>query len=228
MGEKHEYVWLIPLIGGILAIISVLTPVAYFSSGGLYWIWWMWSFSVIGGMGYGFENVIISEMDFMIPSSIITSVMIISIISFLSLAIITKKRKLNTRYFELVLIIIGVLLIGITLYYLFAIDSAFYDGLVVEGILFPPGFHFWEELDPSFGVIGPFLSAISAFIGAGVFRYYSNRRVDLMPPKMGIYEKKRTITKTIGGFNFCPECGQKIISEAQHFCMNCGFELQNI
>jgi hypothetical protein len=107
-------------------------------------------------------------------------------------------------------------------------DMAFYDGLVIEGVPFPAGIHFWELFNPSFGVIGPFFSAILAFIGAGVFRYYSKRIEDLIPSKMGIFEKKGPIIKSMGGLNFCPECGQKIISVTQRFCMNCGFELQNI
>ena len=226
MGKNYEYVWSIPLLGGILAIIAVLTPVASFNVMGVSWNWWMWNLSVMGVSGFGSESVFISDVDFLIPSLITTSIMILSIISLLSLAAKARKRKFDLKNFESTSIIIGFLLIGITIYYLLAIDSAFYDGLVVEGVPFPAGLHYWEVFNPSFGVIGPFLSATLAFVGAGVFRYYSKRKEDLIPSKMGILEKKGPIIKLTKGLNFCPECGQKIISVTQRFCLNCGFELQ--
>ncbi len=228
MGENYEKMWSIPLIGGIIAIIAVLTPVASFDTMGVSWYWWMWTLSVMGISGMGSEALFITEVDIMIPSLITTVIMILNIISLLSLAIKTKTRKLDTKNFESTSIIIGILLIGITIYYLVTIDSAFYDGLIIEGTSFPMGYHFWEVFSPSFGVIGPFLSAVLTFIGAGVFRYYSKRRVELTPIKMGTFEERRPIIKSEGGLNFCPECGQKILSTAQRFCMNCGFELQQI
>lgn len=228
MGKGYEYVWSIPLIGGILAIIAVLTPVAYFGEMGVSWNWWMWNLIVLGVGGYGSESIFISEMDFVIPSLITTGIMILSIISLLSLAAKARARKLDVKNFESVSILIGALIIGITIYYLIAMDSAFYDGLVIEGVPFPAGYHFWQLFSPSFGVIGPFLTAILAFVGAGAFRYYSKRREDLIPSKMGDFERKGPITKSMGVLNFCPECGEKIISETQRFCMQCGFDLQNI
>ena len=226
--ENYEYVWSIPLIGGILAIIAVVTPVAYFDTMGVNWSWWVWALSVMGVSGLGSESIFITDLDIMIPSLITTGIMILSIISLLSLAIKVRARRLDTKHFESVSIIIGVLLIGITIYYLSAIDVAFYDGLVIAGVPFPAGLHFWEVFNPSFGVIGPFLSALLAFIGAGVFRSYSKRRGDLIPSKMGTFEEKKPITKSMEGKNFCPDCGQKIVSVTQRFCMNCGFELINI
>jgi hypothetical protein len=228
LGENYKYVWSIPLLSGILAIIAVVTPVASINTMGISWNWWVWNLSVLGVSGLGSESVFITEVDFMIPSLITTSILIFSIISLLLLALKTRTRKLDTKNFESISVIIGVLLIGITIYYSVAMDIAFYDGIVVEGIPFPAGIHFWDLFSPSFGVIGPFLSALLALIGAGVFRYYSKRKGDLIPSKMGIIEKKGPIIKSMGGLNFCPECGQKIISATQRFCMNCGFELQNI
>ena len=53
-------------------------------------------------------------------------------------------------------------------------------------------------------------------------------REDLIPSTMGVLERKGPITKPMDVLNFCPECGEKIISETQRFCMQCGFDLQNI
>jgi len=224
MGKSYEYVWSIPLLSGILAIITILTPVASFNMMGVSWNWWMWNLTVMGVSGLGSETVFISEVDFLIPSLITTSIMILSLISLLSLAAKVRKRRFDLKNFESTSIIIGALLIGITIYYLLAMDSAFYDGLVIAGVPFPAGLHYWEVFNPSFGVIGPFLSAVLAFIGAGVFRYYSKRKDDLIPSKMGILEKKGPIVKSKQGLNFCPECGQKTADFAQRFCMKCGIE----
>lgn len=228
IGKNYEYVWLIPLISGILAIIAFVTPVAFFNRMGISWYWWMWNLSVMGVSGLGSESIFISEIDFMIPSLIISCIMILSIITLLSLAIKARTRNLDMKNFESVSITIGTLLIGSNIYYLLAMDIAFYDGIVLGGTLFPPGFHFWDVFGPSFGVIGPFFSSGLAFIGAGVFRYYSKRKEELIPSKMEIFKKKGPTIKSMGGLNFCSECGKKIISVTQRFCMNCGFELQNI
>ncbi|MHA1933108.1 MAG: zinc ribbon domain-containing protein, partial [Promethearchaeota archaeon] len=222
MPENYEYVWLIPLFGGIFTIIAVLTPVASFDMMGLSWSWWMWALSVMSASGLGSESVFISDVGVIIPSSITTGIMILSMISILTLAAKTRTRKLDTKHFESSSIIIGVIQIGITIYYLVAIDLAFYGGIVIEGVPFPAGAHFWEVFNPSFGIIGPFLSAFLAFTGAGVFRSYSKRRPDLMSTKMGTFDEKRPLVKSMEGLNFCPECGQKIISGTQRFCVNCG------
>ena len=97
-----------------------------------------------------------------------------------------------------------------------------------QDVPFPVGIHFWDVFDPGFGIIGPFLSAFLLFIGAAVFRRYSNRREELIPPKMDLYDKKEPSTEPLQGFNYCPECGSKIVSNTQQFCMSCGLKLQNL
>jgi uncharacterized paraquat-inducible protein A len=228
MGKAFEYVWSIPLIGGILALIALLTPVASFNVMGVSWDWWMWTLSVMGVSGYGTESVFISDVDFIIPSLITSMVMILSILLLFSIAAKARTRKFDLKNFESISIITGVLLIGTMIYYLIAMDNAFFDGMVIEGVPFPAGLRFWEVFNPGFGVIGPFLTVVFAFIGAATFRYYSNRREDLFPSKMESFERKEPIEKLVKGVRFCPECGQGNISETQRFCMNCGFDLRTI
>ncbi|MHA1242878.1 MAG: zinc ribbon domain-containing protein [Promethearchaeota archaeon] len=211
--ETRDNIWLIPLIAGILVLLAILTPTAYFSYMGVTWNWWMWNFTMIGVTGYESVSLFISDVDIIIVSIITTCAILLSVVNLLILANTTKKRGLNTKDFELMSIISAVLSIGIMLYYMIAMDIAFFDGVTIDGTPFSEGYHFWELFNPSFGIILPFISAVLSFIGVGVFRYYSNRKAEYIP-----------VSKTMGSLNFCPECGHKNLLTDAKFCINCGFK----
>ncbi|NVM19017.1 MAG: zinc ribbon domain-containing protein [Candidatus Lokiarchaeota archaeon] len=222
--EKKYNIWVIPLVAGFCAIIAILAPTAYFSYGGVTWNWWMWDFTTMSAIGYESVSLFISEVDFIIPAIITTFAVLLSAINLFIISNTTRKRYLNTKNFELMSLISAVMSIGIMIYYIIALDIAFYDGLIVEGTLFPAGFHFWDTFSPGFGIIMPFISAIIAFIGIGVFRYYSKRIDDIIPPKMGTVQEYIPMSKSMGSLNFCPECGYKLLQADANFCTNCGFK----
>lgn len=222
--EVRDYIWVIPLVAGVSAILAILTPTALFSYGGVTWNWWMWNFSTMGVVGYNSISVFISDVDFIIPSIISTSAVLISVVNLVILSITTRKRNLSTKNFELRSIISAVLSISIMIYYIIAMDIAFYDGLIIEGTIFPAGYHFWVVFNPNFGIILPFLSAALSFIGVGVFRYYSKRKEDIVPPKMDTIPEDIPVSKTIGRVKYCPECGNKNLLTDANFCTNCGFK----
>jgi len=233
--EPSDYIWVIPLIAAFLVVIAIVTPTAQFSYGLLTWDWWMWNLTVLGEYGYESVSVFITEMDFVIPSIITTSAVLLSAVNLFILSITTKKRSLNTKDFKLMSIISAVLSIGIMIYYMVAMDIAFYDGLTVEGVPFPAGLHFWDVFNLGLGVILPFISATLSFVGVGLFHYYSKRTVDFVPTKMEYIKRmdaiKRSdaikeyipVIKSMGKPNFCHECGSKILTDAK-FCTNCGFK----
>jgi hypothetical protein len=222
--ETRDYIWVIPLVAGILAIIAILTPTASFGYGGVTWDWWMWDFTMMGVTGYDSVSLFISEVDFIIPSIITTSAVLLSAVNLFILSITTRKRNLNKKNFELMSIISAVLSIGIMIYYIISMDIAFYNGLTVDGTTFPAGYHFWDAFNASFGIFLPFISAIISFIGVGVFRYYSKRKEDIVPPKMDTVREYVPIAKPMGHLNFCPECGYKILQADMNFCTSCGFK----
>jgi len=237
--EPSEYIWIVPLIAAFLLIIAVIAPTAQFNYGGLTWDWWMWNLTVMGGSGYESVSVFITEMDFVIPSIIATIAILLSAVNLFILSITTKKRSLDTKDFKIMSIISAVLSISIMIYYIVAIDMAFYDGLTVDEVPFPAGIHFWDVFNPGFGVILPFISAALSFIGVGLFYYYSKRKRDFVPLKTDTFEEmdtfketdafKRTeaikeqipVIKSMGDQNFCAECGSKLHAGAK-FCTNCG------
>jgi len=167
--KTEDYIWVIPLIAGICAVIAILTPTAHFGSGGVSWDWWMWNFTTLGVYGYPSISLFVPEMDFIIPSIITTSAISLSAVNLFVLSNTTRKKQLYTKDFVLMSTISAVLSISIMVYYAFAIASAFSDGLIIEGVLFPPGFHFWFEFNPSFGIIFPFISSVLSFVGVGLF-----------------------------------------------------------
>jgi hypothetical protein len=230
--KTEDYIWVIPLIAGICAVIAILTPTAHFGSGGVSWDWWMWNFTTLGVYGYPSISLFVPEMDFIIPSIITTSAISLSAVNLFVLSNTTRKKQLYTKDFVLMSTISAVLSISIMVYYAFAIASAFSDGLIIEGVLFPPGFHFWFEFNPSFGIIFPFISAVLSFVGVGLFRRYSKQRefsipskMDNLPPKTYVAKEYKPVSKTLEARNYCAECGYKLLRADVNFCTNCGFKL---
>ena len=240
MYERKEvggFIWIFPLIAGICATIAILTPTASFSMMGVSWSWWMWDFALMTYVGYPPVIFFVSEVDFIIPSIITTSAILLSAVSLFILSGTTKKRKTNTKDFILMSITSAVLSIGIMIYYAFAVAFAFNDGVTIEGITFPAGYHFWLEFRPSFGIFLPFISAVLSFIGLGLFRHYSNQRRDFVPlktsslpkmdnspPKPEPVKEYTPVSVPMGARNFCPECGYKLLKANTNFCTNCGFK----
>ncbi|MHA1235931.1 MAG: zinc ribbon domain-containing protein [Promethearchaeota archaeon] len=227
MYEKKEIkdnIWLIPLIAGILVLFAILTPTAYFSYMGVTWNWWMWNFTMMGVTGYDSVSLFISDVDFLIPSIVTTGVAFLSMVNLLILFSATRKRNLDIKKFGLMSIVSAVLSIGAVIYYMMAMDIAFYGGLTIEETTFSAGYHFWDAFNPGFGIVFLFLSAALSVIGIGVFRYYSKRKEDIVPPRMDTGKEYIPASKTIGNLNFCPECGHKNLLTDAKFCINCGFK----
>ena len=226
--EARNHIWIFPLIAAILATIAILFPTAKFSSGGVTWDWWMWNLTIMGVIGYESLSLMVSELDFIILSTITTCVVLLSAVNLFILSIKTKKRNLDTKNFILSSIISAALLIGIMMYYSFAMSTAFYNGATIEGTPFPPGFRFWLVFSPGLGIFLPFISAILSFVGVGLFRSYSNRRDDTIPPKMDTINKYIPYSKQMRSLNFCPECGHKNRLTGANFCVKCGFKFIKI
>ena len=197
----------------------------------------MWDFSLMTYIGYPPESFFLSEVDFITTSIITTSAILLSAVNLFILSGTTKKRKLDTKDFILMSLISAILSIGIMIYYAFAIAFAFNDGFTVEGVTFSPGYHFWFEFSPSFGMVLPYISAILSFIGLGLFRHYSNRRgdfvllktspppkVDVTPPKSEPVKEYTPVSVPVETRNYCPECGHKVMRADALFCTNCGFK----
>ncbi|TFG23660.1 MAG: hypothetical protein EU533_02955 [Promethearchaeota archaeon] len=232
--RKKNYSWIFPLIGGILTLIGMVSPTATFSYSGVNWSWWMWNLTVMSVIGYGSVSTYPSEIDFILPSMITTVAISLSLVMLLIFSYKTKKREISKKGFILGTFPSAAITIGVLIYYANAMQIAFIDGVTIEGEVFPAGYIFWDVFSPSFGIILPVLGAILAIIGVGVHLSFLKQREII--GEQYIYtpiptEIPRKIPIEIGTpkitFNFCPECGNKLLNPDFSYCTNCGFKLHN-
>jgi len=227
MGEIKDYVWAFPLVGGVLGLISLLTPTAYFSYPGSTMNIWMWGlFSV--QIGYQSITRFTADLAELSLSLTCSAIVLISLIALISSGTSHKKKMRMGVMKKAAWLTPSILLIIGTLMWMVGLEL-----ISIYGV----GFSFWSNMNPGFGVIGMFISAALSIIGYGVSKMKAPRREEIIiPMKKGFMAPEREIgapgseiTKsTLTSFKFCPNCGQKIISQEHRFCTNCGFELRGI
>lgn len=106
MADLNEKAWLMALIGGILGIIAVFTPMSiYIGPGGFFGIF---TFGVYIGVGGGFDFGIIA-IEFVIIGSIISLLLLAFSIMLLVTAIVGKKS--SGKAIPILWIVSGVFLI---------------------------------------------------------------------------------------------------------------------
>lgn len=55
--EPKDYIWALPIIGGVLVLISILTPAHYANELGIDANYWMWGLYHLSVTGYGSETI---------------------------------------------------------------------------------------------------------------------------------------------------------------------------
>lgn len=229
MAEIKEYIWIIPLIGGIFAIITLLVPAATMNFMGAatadLWVWGLYNYNIAGNIGTQFMVLIPS----LITTVIITSSGILLIASSIGL----RKTPKNVRNFSL---IAGMLVLVAEALWLIVVPMVF----PIEDFFPPllPGMTltFWSWSysgmgitlhTVGFGIIGGFISAVIAFIGAGVAQYYSKDHEVIIPKKKETVPTiKEPVASETPKQKFCPECGAEIEDGNIKFCGKCGSDLK--
>jgi len=240
MVDIKKYVWVIPVITGIIAIISLLTPVASANFIGAasanLWIWDLYEFNIIGVyVGTDF----ISVPMVMIPSLIATSLVAIGAVGSLATGIILRKNG-ELRKYIIPSALMGILFIVGELVWIILVPLNFpvetYFGFIIGSL--PPGYSitFWNINfmgvtvplhSIGFGFIGGFLASGLAFGGAIAARYYSKEREVIIPDKKEITPPTKELTSSkTPELKFCPECGAEIEDPDIIFCGKCGFEFK--
>ncbi len=241
IADIKDYIWTIPLIGGILLLISFFTPSAYATQMGISEYQWMWGLFHVDIYGYSPETDFFfneEPIKYMIPiflSGIFSAIIILitSIMLITSANSIRKGRK-NSKEFENMWLGMGILIfiaaiiymIGIHIttrnYLKWVISQLPSDGYIISD--------YWDVYEPGFGIIAPFLTGVLAIVGGIISKYVSKRKIIPIKEKVIPIKEKAiptvepSITKKLQVFNYCPECGQRITYKQSKYCPSCGFE----
>lgn len=152
----RENLWSIPLIGGALILISLLTPVAVnFNSYGVIYIW-------IWGLAYsGYSNYAT------IPGLLAVPSIVFSIFIFFSALVIinsaNRYRKSRKLHIEFLLISSASVLISVILWVVF-----------VEIAWIVVGLNFWGYYIPTFGLFGIFIGSLLGIYGHFIVKKYNS------------------------------------------------------
>ncbi len=150
----QEYIWIFPLIGGVLIILALLSPVAYFEGAffGLpvKWYFWMW------GFGYGINGFgVVNDGVFLIFSLGISLLFSISSLKLIHLAYTVKTYEDVYDSLNKLLYAIGIFQLILLIGWIIVFEI-FYTGI-------------WAIAEVGFGIIGIFISAFITII-AGVLK----------------------------------------------------------
>ncbi len=234
IADIKDYIWTIPLIGGILLLISFFTPSAYATQMGISEYHWMWGLFHTEIYGYSPETDFFfneKPAEYMIPiflSGIFSAIIILiaSIMLIISANSIRIGRR-NSKEFENMWLGMGILIFIAAIIYMIGIHVTTRNYLKwVISQLPPDGYvisDYWDVYEPGFGIIAPFLTGVLAIVGAGISKYVSKREVYPIKEK-AIPTFEHSMTKKPKVFNYCPECGQKITYSESKYCSSCGFE----
>jgi len=167
MVEIRKYIWFLPFVGGLIGIISLITPAGTADFAGYivvdFWMWGMWVQTGYIGANTIFLSDIFSTVG--IGCSVLT--LIFSIIIFITANQIRKNSKniIDTR---MIWIASGILIIIINITWAVIMIFMNYGVILNElyGDFFPPSYQFntliWLYFDFNFGIIGPIISGILA------------------------------------------------------------------
>ncbi|MFX1346617.1 MAG: zinc ribbon domain-containing protein [Promethearchaeota archaeon] len=226
--EPREYIWVLPLIGGVLILISFFTPAFYANLLGneeYYWMWGLW----YGSTPTDSKTIFMATEEparYMMPiflSGIIPAVLIlIGSIFIIASSMLVKTGRIDIRSVENGWIGMGIMMIVASIIYIIAIDITLLNYLEFQIGALPPGFSIWDLYDPGFAIIAPFIGAGFSIIGSIASKAIKSREVPIF-----VGERKGPITKTPIGesshrIKFCSECGHQILYDEGKFCSHCG------
>ncbi|MFW9826489.1 MAG: zinc ribbon domain-containing protein [Candidatus Thorarchaeota archaeon] len=238
MAEAKNYIWLFPIIAGVLAFVTILTPAGTMNLLGMFTgNLWLWSFYIYDYMSLATGAEFLTDPLVMIPSLITTVLIAVSGVFLIVVGALLKKNK-DLRKIVRPSILLGVLCILSEIIWLVIVPLNF----PLEEYLgpAPPGYTytFWSMSymgigvtlhNAGFGIIGGFLTAILAISGAGVAYYYSKEREPKVRDKIETkISEEKIIPREVAKPKFCPECGVQIDDPSVEFCGNCGYQFEGI
>ncbi|MEJ2295451.1 MAG: hypothetical protein P8Y23_11885 [Candidatus Lokiarchaeota archaeon] len=154
----RKYLWIFNIIGGLLSIISIMTPSSYNDTTSTLYYVWMTQIGVdIDPLAIYLlrEDITLVLISWIVIFIIFSSSLVTITLTGVYIRASLNRKKLNWK----LLIMVGLIIIS-TLFWIFMMES-FYN-------LY--GFHHWITTgggySPYFGIVGPFIGAFLIVIGA--------------------------------------------------------------
>jgi len=229
MTEVKKYIWVLPLVGGVIALISLLTPVVSVNLMGMItgslWMWDLYTYNfamVSSGTEFVMEPLVL------IPSLTSTCLLVIGGILLLTTGMKLKNRNLEQVNVKVPSILAGIVILIAEILWLSMVPTFFPLQRFYSG--YPGTFWTYSYMSfhtAGFGLIGGFISTFIAFGAAGAAQYYSkDREVVISDKKEKFPLTKEPTTSETSELKFCPECGAEIEDPDIKFCGKCGFDLK--
>ena len=164
-----KYLFFLPYLGGVLAIISMITPVAAHFHKDIYnpshtiWIWGLIVITewVYGFTGYAWENEFTLITD---PFILIISIIISILIAFFAIKTIITSRNYgrDEKRLDMTFVKYGACILGLYILWMMILQI-FYalTGFMGMG----PEFSFWTYFHVNFGTVGIFLGGFFIILG---------------------------------------------------------------
>ena len=230
MAEAKRLIWLIPLIGGILAIVATIAApaVSMMFMGMARDNLWMWGFYTLEAGAESVAHFIPNPLA-LLTSILSTVLIIVSGVLLILFAVLSRKGSKLIRVRN-ISIIAGILILAGEILWLILVPANFPFSQYTFWSGYPGTF--WKLCygmvcfnmhNVGFGIIGGFMAAGLTFLGVGMTSYYSKERPEkVIKAKEPVLpsEEKGTVTKT--ELLFCSECGSKIEDPNLKICTNCG------
>ena len=238
MTEIRDYIWVFPIVAGVLAIFSLLAPALSSSYMGFIttnlWFWDLYNYNFLGIYT---GTVFVPETMVIVSSLITTAILATGGIVLLVSGMANKSGRFELKTVRNLSLLFGVLFIISDILWLimvpmnFPIETYFPnpDPLTIT-------ITFWNMSamggsiplhNVGFGIIGAFISAGIAFGGMGAAHYYSKERPVKIPEKKEVIPPTKEPSPPVKAeFDTCPECGAKIEDPSIKFCGKCGFEFK--
>lgn len=222
-----KVLWFVTLIGGFIALISLLTPSFYtdvVSNREYYWLWGL-VYGFIGGSGSNLQflptqasSVYTMPIFFsgLIPVVLILLSSLKSIDNFNDIRMGRKDLKSGGNS----IIGWGIVLLMAPIIFIIAISISM--NIFLSSIFYGP---MWEQYQPGFAIFGPIIGAILIIISGIAGKMTQPKKIPIVREdlKKSIPEV-RTTEKAAHG-KFCPNCGTKVLRKQDRYCLKCGFEI---
>lgn len=165
MSTINDIIWFFPLFGGIITILSLLTPAAVSAekSGNLIWMWGLIMNSSISFL----ENIVALIV------SISCSLLILIVAVMLVFTAIKFNKGLNQNLeHEKIWLPMGILIAVLAIIWMISMNLLFSKTIATISIneseleISAKTYRFWDYYFPGFGIIGIFIGAMLPIIGS--------------------------------------------------------------